>query len=335
MSMNRLDREILWHLDANSRVSLTDIAKLTGVSSQVIAYRIKKLLSTGTLKGCIATIDISRLGLLAFRFYARINNAGRDKESDIIRSLTTHRQTLWVVSTSGHWDIESVFVARNFVHFNQMLKEWKAIWGKTLSRINISMSPVSYRFRRDYLIDRKRGQVASTHFGFEPLHSDIDELDQKILGQIASNCRRSNDEIGRHVDVSYHTVCSRIDSLKHQEILQGFTVLLDLHNLNRRYIKALLWLEQFNEDEEKEFISFCSRYNFVLFINEVLGDWQWEIEAEVEDYDTMYKLLKALRQAFPKHVTNYELLEVTREHKHAYAPHLITLNRNKKLKTRR
>jgi DNA-binding Lrp family transcriptional regulator len=333
--MNNLDLEILWHLDGNSRISLTEIAKITGVSSQVIAYRINKLLSTGTLKGCIATINISRLGLLAYRFYARINNAGRDREIDIIRSLTAHRQTLWVVSTSGHWDIEAVFVARNFVHFNQMLKEWKASWGKALSSINISMSPVSYRFRRDYLIARKRAQVNSTHFGFEPLHSDIDELDQKILGQIAFNCRRSNDEIGRQVDVSYHTVASRIESLKHQEILQTFTVLLDLNHLNRRYIKALLWLEQFNQQEEKEFISFCSRHNFVLFVNEVLGDWQWEIEAEVEDYDTMYKLLKALRQAFPKHVTNYQLLEVTSEHKHAYAPHLIKSSRNKKLKPRR
>jgi Lrp/AsnC family leucine-responsive transcriptional regulator len=320
--MDKLDLAILWHLDGNSRMKLSDLAKATGASAQSVGYRIDRLVKEGTLRGCIGTIDVSRLGLLLFRFYARLRSATRDNQYELVRSLVRHQNTLWVVSTSGPWDLEVVFTARNFVHFNDLLKEWRVQWASCLSAINVSMSPITYRFRRDYLIDRRRSTSELAHFGSEPRTVSLDELDSKTLGHIAINCRQSNEEIARKVGVSYHTVAARLANLQEQEVLQAYSVVLDLSKLGRRFIKALLRLEPFSEQEERSFLSFCMRHNYVVYLTEVLGEWQWEVEMEVPDYDEAYEFLGQLRKAFPKHVVDYQLLEVTDEHKHNYGPHL-------------
>ncbi len=329
--MDELDRTILWHLDGNSRMRLTELAKATGASPQSVGYRIDRLFKEGTLRGCIAAIDSSRLGLLPFRFYARLRNATRDGEYELIRSLVKHRNTLWVVSTSGPWDLEVVFVARNFVHFNDLLKEWRIQWGTYLSSMTISLSPVTYRFRRDYLINRRRGASEHTHFGLEPRSVSLDELDARVLGEVAANCRQSNEEIARKVDVSYHTVAARLANLQALEVLQVYSVVIDLSSLGRRYIKVLLHLEPFNQQDERAFRAFCMRHNYVVFLTEVLGDWQWEVEMEVTGYDEVYSFLRQLRKAFPKHILDYQPLEVTSEHKHNYGPHLQPASRRRSL----
>jgi Lrp/AsnC family leucine-responsive transcriptional regulator len=320
--MDKLDLSILWYLDGNSRMRISDLAKATGASPQLVGYRIDRLVGDGTLRGCIAAVDISRLGLLPFRFYARLRNSLRTEEHLLFRDLVKHRNTLWVVSTVGPWDLEVVFVARNFVHFNDILKEWRTQWASYLSAINISMSPVTYRFRRDYLIDNNRNAFKPSHFGFEPSALPLDELDYKVLGEVTANCRRSNEEIARRVDVSYHTVDARLSNLQEQKVLQVYSVVIDLNKIGRRYIKAMLNIEQFNRKEEQAFLTFCMRHNYVIFVTEVLGDWQWEVEMEVPGYDDVYNFLRQLRSAFPKQILDYQLLEVTQEHKHNYGPHL-------------
>ena len=161
MSMDDSDKKILWLLDGNSRTSATEIAGELGVTKQAVGYRIEKLMTTGVLQGCIGTLDVHRIGFLTYRVYARIKNSDIDRESEILRSLVLHKHTLWVVSTAGSWDFEVVFLARNFIHFNELLKEWRCSYGKLLSSVNISMTPVSYRFRRDYLWGKRRS-------GFKP-----------------------------------------------------------------------------------------------------------------------------------------------------------------------
>lgn len=333
--MDNVDLKLLHLLDRNSRVSTTDLAKAVGMSSQAAGQRVAKLLSSGVIKGCIAALDIHRLGLLSYRFYARIKNSSRDKEAEIIYSLVQHSNTLWVVSASGAWDLEAVFVARNFVHFSAMFKEWRQKWGYAVSHIDISMSPVTYRFTRDYLIDRARSSTRPTYFGFEPRPADIDDLDARLLAEVARNCRRSNEQIGQATNVSYHTAKDRLDILTQQGVIQTYSILLDLSKLGRRYIKILLSLEPFTKDAEARFLEFCARHNYVLYANEVLGHWQWEVEAEVPDYDTVYAFMREMRAAFPKHVSDFQLVEVTAEHKHNYLPHLQPKRASKVSKQRK
>ena len=53
---------------------------------------------------------------------------------------------------------------------------------------------------------------------------------------------------------------------------------------------------------------------------EVLGEWQLEVEAEVESQEGFTELLRKIRNNVPDIILDYEILQVTKEHKLNYYP---------------
>ncbi len=75
-----------------------------------------------------------------------------------------------------------------------------------------------------------------------------------------------------------------------------------------------------SKEEEQEIYNFCEQYNFVTYLVEVLGEWQFEIEAEVENQLQFTRMLRDLRNEFPGLIEDYDILLVTGEHKLNYMP---------------
>ena len=320
MKLNKIDLKTLWNLDYNARISLSELSKKVGISKQNMNYRLKKLISEGVLIGFMSVIDTHHLGYLTYRVYFRYKNVNEEKEKEIIDYLKKHHYVLWLVSTSGSWDLEVVFTARNFIHFNNILKEVKEEFGKFFSKYNISMSIVMYHFKRDYILNKKRENFAPSYYGFEPKKEKLDNLDIRILIELSKNCRQNNQEIGRKLGVTYQTIKKRIKNLETKKIIQSHRVLIDMEKIGKKYYKATISLNNPNKNEEKMLYSFCSQHNFVVYLVEVLGEWQLEIEAEVEDEDKFTELLRKLRNKFPELIIDYNILRVTKEHKLNYFP---------------
>lgn len=320
MSLDKIDYKILWNLDYNARMSLSELASNTNLSKQNLNYRIKKLINENVLLGFMSVIDIHHLGYLTYRIYFRFKNVDAKKEEEIINYFKNHNHVLWFVSTSGSWDLEAVFTARNNIHLNNIFKKIKEDLGQYFSKYNVSSSIFNYHFKRDYLLDQKREEFAQKYYGFEPKSEELDKLDVDILIQLSENCRQNNQEIAKKLDVTYHTVKSRIQSLEKRKIIQSHRVLINLEKTNRKFYKALIKLNNPTKEDEKRLYSFCSQFNFVVYLVEILGEWQLEIETEVENQEEFTELLRKIRNNFPDLILDYEILQVTKEHKLNYLP---------------
>ena len=122
MSLDKIDQKILWNMDYNARISLSELAQNTNLSKQNLNYRIKKLVNENILVGFMSVIDIHHLGYLTYRIYFRFKNVDEQKEQEIIKYFKNNNHILWLVSISGSWDLEAVFTARNNVHLNNIFK---------------------------------------------------------------------------------------------------------------------------------------------------------------------------------------------------------------------
>lgn len=320
MSLDKIDYKILWNLDYNSRMSLSELAQNTNLSKQNLNYRIKKLINENGLLGFMSVIDIHRLGYLTYRIYFRFKNVDAKKEEEIINYFKNHHHILWFVSTSGSWDLEAVFTARNNIHLNNIFKKIKEELGQYFSKYNVSSSMFNYHFKRNYLLDKKREEFSPTYYGFEPKSEELDKLDVDILIQLSENCRQNNQEIAKKIGITYHTVKSRIQSLEKRKIIQSHRVLINLEKINRKFYKALIKLNNPAKEDEKRLYSFCSQFNFVVYLVEILGEWQLEIETEVQNQEEFTELLRKIRNNFPDLILDYEILQVTKEHKLNYFP---------------
>ena len=320
MSLDKIDFRILYHLDYNARISLTELSKKAGISKQNLNYRLKKLIKDKVLLGFMSVIDIHHLGYLTYRVYFRFKNVDEQKEKEIISYFKSHNQVLWLASTSGSWDLEAVFTARNFIHFNNIFKAIKEDLGKYFSKYNTSSSVFNYHFKRDYLLNKKREEFAPKYYGFEPKQEKLDMLDIDILIQLSENCRQNNQEIAKKLGVTYHTIKNRIKIMEKKKIIQSHRILINLEKISRKFFKALIKLNNPGKEDEKKLYSFCSQYSYVAYLVEVLGEWQLEVETEVENQEEFTELLRKIRNRFPELILDYEVLQVIKEHKLNYIP---------------
>ncbi|MBI5391149.1 AsnC family transcriptional regulator [Candidatus Woesearchaeota archaeon] len=320
MSIDKTDYKILWNLDYHARMPLSGLAHKVNLSKQSLNYRLKKLIRDNVLLGFRSMIDIHRLGYLTYRIYFRFKNVDSRKEEEIIAYLKSNNHVLWLASISGSWDVEAVFTARNTIHLNNLFKKIKEDFGQHFSKYNISSSIINYHFQRDYLLAKKREEFIPRYYGFEPKPQELDQLDVGILVQLSENCRQNHQEIARKLGVTYHTIKHRIEAMEQKSIIQSHRAFMNLSAINRIFYKALIKLNNPTKRDEQKLYSYCQQWNVVVYLVEVLGEWQLEIETEVENQEEFTELLRQLRNNFSDMILDYETLQVTKEHKLNYFP---------------
>ncbi len=318
--MDTTDREIVWGLDLNERISLTELAEKIGISKQALNGRLQKLTERGILTGHYAIIDTHRLGLLTYRAYLRLSSISPKASTRLIQLLAKHKNTLFVGTLSGMWDLEVVFVARNFIHFNELLRDLYEPFSTLVYRSNISMTPVVYSFKRDYLVTDKRKPSLPLSYGFEPGPDSWDELDYGILASLSKDARASFDSIARELKVTSNTVKSRVAKLEEKGIIRAYRPLVSIEHLGRIYAKALICCAPMSRKELETLYRRFSQNVSVVYLTEVLGSWQLEVEAEVTDVSELEELVRTVRSEFPQKVLEYDTVVVRQVHKLNYLP---------------
>ncbi|MBI4152629.1 Lrp/AsnC family transcriptional regulator [Candidatus Woesearchaeota archaeon] len=318
--MGLKDTKLLFYLDYDARCSLADLSKKLNLSKQNINYKIKKLEEQGIIEKYVAVVDIHKLGFLTYRAYLRLGKVTNEDLRNIERYLTANQSVLWLVSISGTWDYELVFVAKNYIEFDRQLSTIKEHLQEKLVKYNLSMSIVNLHYKKDYLIDNKRDLKNIAYYGYEPKEDDTDILDKNILLELSENCRRSNQEIGKKLEISHHTVKARIQLLEKRGIIQSYRSKIHIQKLGYKHMKAALYLYPHTEKEEKELATFLSSFPNVTYVVKILGEWGLEIEAEVKNEDDFSNILRIVRNKYPLLINDYYTFQVTRELKLNYFP---------------
>ena len=83
-NINLKDRKILYHLDLNSRQSLSQLGKRVGLPKNVVAYRMKGLIENGIIRNFFTVINPFKLGYTSFGFYLVLQYATSKIKQEII-----------------------------------------------------------------------------------------------------------------------------------------------------------------------------------------------------------------------------------------------------------
>ena len=95
------DLKILFELDKDSRQSLTDIAKKTRLSKEVVFHRINKLVEKGYILRFQAVISTYRLGYQSYKIYLKLQNMTKEAKQQIQEYLIDNKDVFWIGNCQG------------------------------------------------------------------------------------------------------------------------------------------------------------------------------------------------------------------------------------------
>lgn len=318
IKLDKKDKEILFELDMDARISLTQLAKKIKLSPQTTKYRIGQLEKKGVIRGYVTFFDASKFGYLYYRLYIRYENVSIEDEKRIIEYFQKHQNVVWLISAFGRWDLEVLFTARNFIHFNKIIREVYKKFPNKLHNNTVSVSIDNYHQKRAYLVNKKTEVQLS--YGGEPEIVEIDKVDKQIIRLINQNARLTSTEIGAGLNLNYKTIQARIKKLEEKGIIQAYRTWIDFQKIGSSYYKSLIKLRKFPKEEESKILEFCRQNPNVIYLITCVWPWDIEIEVETQKEKTFLEILRSFRELMGDLIIDYENLTITEEHKLNYCP---------------
>ncbi len=312
------DRKILYELDLNSRSTLNEIAQKVGLSKQVADYRLKNLIKRGVIKNFYTVINFSKLGYTQYKLYLKFQNINVEKEKEIIDYWTQNKNSIWVASCRGRWDVAVSILAKDINDFGELLSNFINRYGVFVLEKDVLITQISPVFTKAYLTENKEKKKFT--YGGEIGHYELDAIDEKVLRILSINARITIADLMERLNLTRDTINYRIKKLTKDNIISQYRISINLDEVNHRLYKIILCLHSLTQEKEKQFITYLASHPQGVQYLKLVGSWDVELEFEVKDDEQLHEILLEIRNKFSEIIRDYDTLLIHQEHKLNYYP---------------
>lgn len=316
--LDKKDRDLLYLLDVDGRLTYSQLAKRAKMSKQLVKYRIERLEKEGFIKGYFPMIDTSKLGYTTFRLYLKFRNITPTKKEEIIEYLKKQKSIWAVVLISGKWDIALGISVKDIYGYYEV---WEEILKKYLPNITdykVSIYSPIYHYSKSYLVEKEDESKIRILGGNEK--TSFDELDINILKKLSKNARVSLVDISNELKQSAELISFRIKQLEKKGIIQGYRAMIDVEKFGYEFYKAEIRLSSY--ENINQILSFCHRHPNIYQTDKTIGGETIEIEFHVKSLKEMLAIIGELEKHFPKTIDWFDYITVLSEEKTTYMPEI-------------
>lgn len=130
VKIDKLDKQILDLLSTNARISLIEVANQLRTSSEVILYRIKKLIKLGVIQRFSINIDFSKLGYFLYKVDIVLKD--HKKLNHIVKYIEKNPRFFCRDITIGYLDLELEFILNNTNQLHEIMEDISIKFPKTI-----------------------------------------------------------------------------------------------------------------------------------------------------------------------------------------------------------
>ncbi len=312
IKLDKKDKLIMHQLEKNSRASYTAIGKAVGLSGETVEYRIDRIVKAGIITRMFAEPNLTRLGLKTYRIYFKIERIGEKEEEELIDYFEKHPHGQWFAEFEGEWDYTMRFTLENESQFKDEIGKIMLKFGKYIKAKSIAITVYQTYLPVTYFVEGERKAIFSTSPKEEKI-IEIDKKDKAILHLLFDNARMKTVDIGKKIGLSADAVKYRINNLTQKGVINFYTVWFDRRLLGYNYYKVLLWLQHTSKEDEEKLLQYAIQHPNIVFINRVLGDWDFELDFDAKDPQELHKMVKELRNHFAGLIRDHSTLTILRD----------------------
>ncbi|RIL10964.1 MAG: hypothetical protein DCC75_03280 [Proteobacteria bacterium] len=309
MSLDELDRRLLFELDQNSRQSIADLSRVMRLSRDRVLYRMKKLQNSGVLKGFSTAVNVQKLGLFVYKTYLRLEK-NQGSFEPLIDHLHNHPLVDWIAETEGDWDLVFSIYGRNPFEFHSVQREIISKYSEVISQYNVYTLVEAYIFKKNFLVGRGQDSV---YYGGKPAGIKYDEVDIEILRLLSEDSRLTKAEIGLRLDINPMVVKYRIDKLEESQVILGYPIEIDFTKMGMLTFKLQLHLARYTKVFDGRLQEYAKTNPYVTLLIRQIGDCAWELELEVESYHHLNDIITELRTRFSREISSIDSIFIKQQ----------------------
>jgi len=318
MKLDLKDKKTLYGLDINSRATLNEIAKKVGLSKQVVDYRLKNLIKDNVIQQFYTVINFSKLGYTQYKLYIKFQNVKPETEKELIAYWVNNKNSVWVASCRGRWDLTVSILARDINNFGEILSNFINQYGLFILEKDILITQMSPVFTKAYLTEKKEKKKFT--YGGEIEHYELDEIDVKLLKILSTNARMTILEMIDKLNLTRDVINYRMKKLTKENIISQYRISINLNKINYKLYKIIIRLHSLTPEKEKQFITYLASHPYGMQYLKLVGSWDVELEFEVKDDEQLHEILLEIRNKFSEIIRDYDTLLIQQEHKLNYFP---------------
>ena len=316
---------VLRQLESDGRIPFSKIGKKTRKSQQRVSYTVNSLINKEVIKNFYTLIDYSKLGVLSFRVYFKINYLSGEKFKELIKHLMYLTNTGWIATCEGDFDLICTFFAFNPSQFNKNLRKVMAKFPDQIRDHTVLTTIVIRNFEREYLVNTPNIPKEAI-IGGDRKPEQVDDTDMQILSLISDDARVSSVELGSKLSLTPKTVITRLKKLEEKRVIRGYRPLLDLNKTGHTLILLLIKYHNITLGVENKLINYLKLHPNVLGIVKTLGEWDLEIEIEVKNMRDFRKIGIEIRQKFTTMIQQTRSIPLDETFKKSFFPKFLIEN---------
>ena len=311
---------LLAELEEDARKPLSKLAKILRISQQLLSYRLQSLQKRNILAGYYTQINFTMFGYTRYRTMIRLSDYSRKKIEEIVAYLMNHQNVQWFVECGGRWDFLVNYMAKNIIQFSNFLKDFRKAFPKQVQNVDVLTAVEVIELGRSYFIKTHRDIENLHYFGRDFESPKIDNIDLKILDLISENARMPSAQISESLGVSPNTVSLRIKNMMKKRVIRGFKPLIHLENTPYSTYKTLIAFQNHTEEREAEIIDYVKTDVNIVAIIKLIGQWDFEVEFEVDSREAMLNLTRTFRDEFKDVIKEFDIVPLYHEYKYNFFP---------------
>ncbi len=316
------DRKILYHLDLNSRQSFRSIGRKVGLSKDVVTSRVKKLQEKGIISCFWTAIDTFKLGYQVFRIYINFRDITPDKKEEIIQYFVDCKDSWAVISGKGEVEFSVIFWVKDVSAFYQFWNKTVLKFGPFFEKMIISTLNHVIAYKKSFLLPDNFNKIDAEfyHLGSIGKTYEIDEIDYKIMNELAVNARIPIIELASKIGSSTKVVNYRIKNLMKKGIILSFRVAINISKVGLQNFNININLK--DHSQRKSILDYLENKPFLEYIDDNIGWTDLQFEIVVESMEKLIEVTDEINIKFANAIRNQTFGIITERHKERWLPEM-------------
>jgi Lrp/AsnC family transcriptional regulator for asnA, asnC and gidA len=320
MSFDSADRKILTALFRNSRQPLSVLAKESGLTREVVEYRIERLVKEGVITGFLAKLNQRCFCAGVAQLRAKLLRIDSERFEKLVAEVRKHPSVNWAAELCGSVDIVATIFFQDSEDLSKTVSELVAAMGDLVRAQDLSLYITEYKYDLLGLANTAATSLAEPVTFSNRRVVDIDDKDLTLLRVLVKDCRTKIVSLAKRVDLSEDGVRQRIRRLEKLGVITGYTLNIDAVKCGFEYYYVRFQVDSFTNELSAKLGYYVKTNPYITYCCRTVGSYNVVASIAARDHKHFMEILLDIRKHFGNLLSDYDFQLVAREIKGEYVP---------------